>query len=101
MESESESGERVCVCGERERVSGGGEWVESESEWREASERSQRVSGAREGVERVCVERKSEWRERYREGLTRVPMPPTPDSRAARCKEKVLPTPNKAQSTDA
>jgi len=80
----------------------GSEWREGVSGERVASERSQRVSGAREGVERVCV-----WRERVREerrekrGLTRVPMPPTPDSRAARCEEKVLPTPDKAQSTDA
>ena len=61
----------------------GSEWREGVSGERVASERSQRVSGAREGVE------------------TRVTMPPTPDSRAARCEEKVLPRPDKAQSTDA
>ena len=37
-----------------------------------------------------------EGREERREkrGLTRVPMPPTPDSRAAPCEVKVLPTPD-------
>ena len=53
MESESESGRRVCM------------WREGECEWSgRVSGESELVERERESGERVCVERKSEWRER-------------------------------------